>query len=139
VNPHSGNGVLGFVSYNGFCANCREYLRTSLTTPMTPGVTYSVSFWATNGYSTVCKYVSNNLGILFSKDSTWQSPANARINRTPQYNMSTVLDSSGWKRYSFTYIADSAYKYITIGNYYTDANTIIVSKTVLHRFMLTMS
>jgi hypothetical protein len=106
---------------------------------MSPGATYSVSLWITNGYSTTCKYVTNNIGLLFTKDSTWQSPPSVILSHTPQLNISSVVDSTGWKQYSFNYVADSAYKYITIGNFYNDNGTIIVSKiTPINPMLITL-
>jgi hypothetical protein len=126
--PHSGNGVAAFITYNGFLADCREYIRTFLTTTMVPGAQYQVSFWITNGSSPQAKYVTNNIGILFSKDSTWQSSTCSVMNRTPQLNISSVIDTASWKMYTFTYTADSAYKYMTVGNYFNDANTTLITK-----------
>lgn len=126
--PHSGNGVAGFITYNGYAANCREYIRTFLTSPMMSGVNYQVSLWLNNGTSRQFKYVTNNVGILFSKDSIWQSSVCAVLNRQPQLNINSVIDTTSWKKYTFNFTADSAYKYITIGNYFNDANTMLVNK-----------
>jgi hypothetical protein len=126
--PHSGNGVAAFITYNGFHPNCREYIRTFLTTTMVPGTQYSISFWLTNGSSPQAKFVTNNIGVLFSKDSTWQGSVCTVMNRVPQLNITSVIDTASWKMYTFTYTADSAYKYMTLGNYFTDANTTIITK-----------
>ncbi|PBQ32611.1 hypothetical protein CNR22_12800 [Sphingobacteriaceae bacterium] len=128
VQPHSGNNVLGFVTYNGYHVDAREYVSTNLTTTMQVGQTYSISFYATTGSLTSASYVSNNIGVLFTNNAVWHGSNSLRINRTPHYNMSTVLDTTGWKYFSFTFVADSAYKYITFGNYYSDANTTLVNK-----------
>ena len=125
VNPRTGNGIAGMITYNGFSPNFREYIRTFLTTPMVVGKTYSVSLYLTIGTSPISKWVSNNMGILFSKDSTWQVTLNNVLPRTPQININTIIDSAGWKKYSFLYVADSAYKYITLGNFYSDAGTTL--------------
>lgn len=128
TNPHSGNGIAGFITYNGFYADNREYIRTYFTTPMVVGQQYQISFYLTCGTSPLSKYVSNNVGICFSVDSTWQYAPYKTLPRTPQLNIASIIDTSSWKKYSFTYTADSAYKYITIGNYYNDLNTTLVTK-----------
>ncbi len=125
-NPHTGNGVGGFTTYNGYYANYGEYLRTYLTSPMIVGKIYNVSFYLTMGTNNQCKYVTNNIGMAFSVDSTWQVTGNNKLPYVPQINVNTVVDSTSWKKYSFTYTADSAYKYLTIGNFFSDGNTTLV-------------
>lgn len=128
ATPHSGNGIAGFITYNGNLTNNREYIRTYLVNPMVVGQQYEVSFFITRGTNALSKFVSNNVGILFSVDSTWQTSPYTMLPHTPQLNVSSVIDSTDWKEYNFTFTADSAYNYITIGNYYSDANTTLVSK-----------
>lgn len=129
TGPHSGNGIAGFITYNGFLPDNREYIRTYLTSPMAVGQQYQVSFYLTCGTGSIAKYVTNNIGVRFSVDSTWQLSPYKTLPCTPQFNISSTIDTTAWKKYSFTYIADSAYKYITIGNYFNDANTLLTVKT----------
>jgi hypothetical protein len=128
VNPHSGNNVAGFITYNGFNVNNREYIRNYFNTPMIVGEQYLIEFYLTIGSSTIAKYATNNVGIRVSVDSTWQFSPYQTLPQVPQMNVNTLIDSIGWKKYSFTFTADSAYKYITFGNYKTDGNTTLVVK-----------
>ena len=126
IAADSGNAIMGLVLYDGEGVNYREYARTFLTSPLTIGQTYTVSLYAANAASNpVGQYTSNNLGILFSVDSTIQQTSQI-INRTPQVNSTGVVAPNGWTNYSFTFTADSAYRYITIGNFYDDNSTTLV-------------
>jgi gliding motility-associated-like protein len=127
INPYAGNCIMGEVLYDGQIYDYREYAQTFLTSSLVAGRTYIVFFYTSIGDSEqVSEYLSNNLGILFSVDSVKQPNQDGVIPRTPQINMSNVVSPNGWEQYSFTFKADSAYKYITIGNFYDDASTTLV-------------
>lgn len=128
VLPHSGSNVVGFISYNGYIANCREYVSTPLIAPLQVGKLYSVSFWATTGTNPSADYVTNNIGALFTMNSFWYNTPCHTVNRTPHVNITSVLDTIGWKYFSFVFQADSAYNYITFGSFANDANTTLVQK-----------
>ncbi len=125
--PHSGKCIMSEVLYDGEKANYRQYSSTFLTSSLVPGQYYTVSFYTCTGFANQGSYyISNNLGILFSVDSVSQPGGEYVINRTPQINMTNVVSPSGWEQYSFNFMADSAYNYITIGNFYDDASTALV-------------
>lgn len=126
IFPHSGNCIMGEVLFDSLRPDYREYSRTFLTAPMVIGQTYNVSFYTSSGQSNWSgEYSCNNLGILLSTDSAMQYNKQFVIYRTPQLNVTSVVTSTGWTQYAFVYKADSAYKYITIGNFYPDSETIV--------------
>ncbi len=126
VYPYAGNCIMAEVTYDGEAVNYREYASTFLTSSLVVGRTYIVSFYTSIGdsFQTV-EYISNNIGILFSVDSIIQPNEDGIVPRTPQINMAKVVSPNRWEQYSFAFKADSAYNYITIGNFYDDASTTL--------------
>jgi hypothetical protein len=127
VSPHSGGGMEGFVTvYPGSSPNYREYIMRQLSAPLVVGVTYSITFWITNGISSLHQLGANNLGVAFSSSALVQS-VGTPIAYTPQCEMAAVLYSTTWKFVSFTYTATAPYQYVTIGNFRNDASTTMQS------------
>lgn len=123
VNAYDGNAIMGFVTWHGTTADFREYLSTTLTPAMTPGVTYEVSFWLTNGSSAwYCGASADHFGIKFSTAGLYQA-THEHINTVPQLEYPGEFWSTSWQYVSFLYTPDSAYDHITIGNFYADALT----------------
>ena len=130
VSPHSGAGMAGFGTYLPSYTNFREYVRTTLTSPLIVGQSYEVSFWLTNGITWLNGHATNNIGVAFTTSPLTQ-PAAATILETPDVEYTSVLWDSLWHQLSFTYTATDASQYMTIGNFRTDASSIIVNvKTV---------
>jgi len=124
VNPHSGNAIVGAALWYYSPSDYREYIATTFSSPMVVGQTYNISFYITNGVTsgTYGGGGIDEVSVVFSMDSLFQ-PGTGPINRTPQYTNGTVFYSHTWQMMSFNYTADSAYKYITIGNFKNDAAT----------------
>ncbi|MBI3502603.1 MAG: T9SS type A sorting domain-containing protein [Bacteroidetes bacterium] len=129
LNANTGNACAGFVTWNDNATDYREYISIKLNDPgLVIGKTYDVSFYLTNGTSCTYIYQTNNIGTRFSKNplsqSGWQF-----INVVPQLEITSVLNIPSWQLFSFQFTADSAYHYITIGNFRTDANTTHIQFT----------
>ncbi|MEI6821687.1 MAG: gliding motility-associated C-terminal domain-containing protein, partial [Bacteroidota bacterium] len=121
IIPYSGNGQMGLVTYSIY-GTVREYISAQLSTSMIPGHKYTVSFYLTNG--TIILGNSNNFGIHFSNNPLFQA-AYYPISVVPQIEINTIINACNyWQHFSFIYIADSSYKYITIGNFRDDSNTM---------------
>jgi hypothetical protein len=121
VSPHSGTGFEGFACYYSG-ANYREYIQRPLSGPLTPGVTYHVSFWVTNGISTLHYWGVKELGLYFSVGAVTQT-AGAPILVTPQVELTSVFYSTTWTQFTFTFTPLAAYDWVTIGNFHNDAGT----------------
>lgn len=125
---HSGNGYAGFYAIYANDTitvpsdNEREYVTHALVTPLIPGVTYSVEFHVS--LADVSKYAVGELGALLSTGVPNRSDE-LPIDRTPQIvSDGTWLNAKeGWERISGCFVADSAYAYITIGNFNNGVNT----------------
>ena len=127
VTPFSGNAIAG-IATNGRVIgnNYREYLRCELTAPLIVGKQYTLSFALTNGFSNqIDGHASDHFGFLFSTVYTWTSTESV-LDWTPQIEIPGVVWDTVWREYSFDFIPDSAYTFLTIGNFFLDYETTIV-------------
>ena len=105
----------------------REFLGVELILPLTIGHKYYASFKCSpgspaNGY---CMQ-TDKLGIRFSTiayDSINSAPID---NFAHIYTDSIVTDTAGWTIVNGSFIADSAYSYLMLGNFFDNAHTDIL-------------
>ncbi len=79
-------------------------------------------------------YASNNIGITFSTipfDKMNIPPIN---NQAKVYTTSVIRDTTDWILLCGSFIADSAYKYIMIGNFFTNSLTDTVTNNQINPF-----
>lgn len=114
---HSGTGYMALATMAPqFTVNYRENIYTQLTTPLVVGTTYSVSMYVSHTDNS--QHASNNLGLKFSTVPSFP------INNIAHVNSSSIItDNTNWVLISGNFVADSAYTYIAVGNFFTDANT----------------
>lgn len=121
-----GQQFAGIVLYDAENPQFREYLEVRLTRALQPSeevcVRLSVSA-ADRSY-----FFTDELGIALSDDSLRVKDWNSII-RTPELKTakySPIADtSSTWKELSFTYIARGGEQFLTMGNFRSDASTLI--------------
>ncbi len=123
--PATGNGYCGIITYH-YSGNFREYLQVQLTQSLVAGQCYDVCLkWSTaENYP---RYSSDNLGVHIS-NAAITGPGNAPINVIPQIlsPVGTLLeDRTNWQTLCGTYTASGGEQWITIGNFYNDANTTL--------------
>ncbi|MEO8588971.1 MAG: gliding motility-associated C-terminal domain-containing protein [Flavobacteriales bacterium] len=127
---HSGNGYAGFFCFystspiTSATDNDHEYVTHALATPLIPGETYSVEFFIS--LADVSKYAVNDIGALLSIHIPTRDDGLA-ITSTPQIMNTalTMLDSKdGWTRIHGCFVADSAFAFITVGNFHVGAATV---------------
>jgi hypothetical protein len=126
--PQSGNGLICLATYNQNYPNFREYISAKLKYPLVPEVTYTGSFWVTLGQNTICKYITDGLGIAFT-DSALQQNTYELLQATPQFEINNQVADTNWVQYTFSFTPSEVLNYITIGNFRTDANT---NKTIIN-------
>lgn len=120
--PHGGKGM-GMIMTSGHGGTYREYLGVTLTKPLVKGNRYYAEFYVTLG--DYCGAATNNMGMLF-KTGTFSTVGDYIITGEPQVNVKTVIDQTdGWYKVSGTFVAQDAYTYVIIGNFFTPANTIV--------------
>lgn len=126
---HSGQGYAGFYCFYANDAagvpgdDDREYVTHALSEPLVPGTTYAVEFFVS--LADVSKYAVRDIGALLSMTAPLRSDELA-IEGVPQVRNSTLAlldEKDGWMRINGCFVADSAYGYITIGNFNPAATT----------------
>ena len=124
---HSGNSMAGIVTwrYEGtICGTCREYVGCQLLHPLQIGVKYYLSFFTNySHYHPYSAVASNNIGMQFSNfvfDNINWPPLN---NFTQLNSDNIIIDSIGWTKISGSFIADSSYSYLYLGNFFINSQT----------------
>jgi hypothetical protein len=126
-NAFEGNGYCGVALYCKGCVPNREYIGVQLTQTLSIGTKYFVSAYISRSDSSwggiVCQ--SNNFGFVFSKTGAYSATSPHPTNNFSHVNSSTIIyDSLNWVKVGGSFKADSNYKFLSIGNFYTDANTL---------------
>lgn len=133
-NPATGKGYAGIICYTSGSTNEREYIISKLTSTLVVGQRYYISFKVSKGDdSTLFSGSSTNkLGVRFRRFSCPQSqptPSVAFIypdNFAHFYSNTIITDRLNWTAISGSFIADSAYQYIVLGNFFKNAQTNVV-------------
>ena len=125
-----GKAYCGFYSLS-FTATppYKEYIGCHLLTPLIIGQKYFISFYISYVEGAGIKMATNNIGLLFSTisyqdyqpyDTIWGIPTN---NFAHVLDTNIITDSQNWSIIRGSIIADSAYQYILIGNFFDIAHT----------------
>jgi hypothetical protein len=125
---HNGNGYGGIITY--YWKNNKtafEYLQTSLKCPLVAGQAYNVSFYASLSPNAGENTPSNNLGAYLSTTAISNTATGGTVNLsyTPQVNSAAIISSTNpgtWTQISGSLVGNGE-QYITIGNFYTTAQT----------------
>jgi hypothetical protein len=127
---HDGDAYVGMTTFEP--NNFREHVGAPLVEPLVVGQTYYVSYWvnlATEGSYWEARWASNNQGVLFTMDEhiwsgqTGSGPEFAPRNYAQVNNPTVITDTANWTLVSGSFVADSAYRYIVLGNFFDDAHT----------------
>jgi hypothetical protein len=121
--PISGNGYINLSCYGVGFPNEREAAGIKLTQPLTIGLSYYVSFFASLSDVFTIDGASSGLGVKFSTIPYSVSSPVPIDNIAHVYCQSIIQDSINWKLISGSFIADSLYEYINIGNFFDDQHT----------------
>ncbi len=123
--PLEGESMAGIYAYTIPDFNQRHYIQSPLSSPLIPGQAYKIGFYAS--LADFMEYGSNGLGAHLSEGSI-AANSDGVLAATPQVVSEEVLsDYIRWTLISDTLIADAAYDHITIGNFQTDAATVLES------------
>lgn len=105
----------------------REPAIVQLTSPLVVGQKYFVSFKAVlslNDFEACC--ATNKLGALFSTVQYSLSQPAPINNFAHVYSNTIITDTINWTTVSGSFIADSAYTFMSIGNFFDTLNTDVV-------------
>lgn len=117
----TGIGSSGVFSYTTF-PNNREYIEAPLTSPLTAGQTYCVTFYVKRSNY---RYATNRIGAYFStteidETSTSVLPFVPQVENNPA---NTMMSSTSWTEVSGEFTASGGEAYILIGSFASDAET----------------
>lgn len=127
----TGNGYCGIYCFSeddGNPLQAREWLGSSLQQALTVGTRYFFSMkvcLTTGGFGTHGSfiYAVDHLGMLLLNSSISQTDADPVPNRATIYAINVVTDSTNWTLVSGSFVADSGYTNIAVGNFFDDATT----------------
>lgn len=129
----SGVAYGGIYSFLSQFPDLREYMGTQLIQSLTIGQKYYATFYVNMSYSN-SNYTGigiNKIGISLSTVAFSDSIINWKpiTNYAHVFTNSIITDTLGWTKISGSFIADSAYSYVSIGNFFADSltSTIIVN------------
>lgn len=137
--PVQGDAYSGMWSYSLNTNMEHEMIATELLEPLMVGATYYVSFYinAAAGGSEWPMLASSHYGALFTMAATEWEVGMALL---PLLNVAHVFtpvvrsDTAAWSLVSGSFVADSAYRYMVLGNHfdntYTEADTIIMQDSL---------
>ncbi len=120
-----GGGYSGIFLYAPSFPNYREYIAVELSDTLKFAVNYCIKFYV----SLSEQYPKNisSIGVYFSPDSIHQN--NDKVLQVlPQFenfNGNFISDTTSWLLIKGNYIASGGEKYIYIGNFRNDANTVV--------------
>jgi hypothetical protein len=114
-NSYAGIGVYASTDY-------REYAEVKLIDSLRVGEIYCISFYVNPANVNTC--YTSSIGARLSHDSLLRPSGNTLINATPDVlSANFITDTINWHRISGTYNCTSTSNYLTIGNFFNDANT----------------
>jgi hypothetical protein len=120
---YDGSAYAGFVAYYRPVQNQREFFTCQLLSPLIPGKKYIISFKLSLSGEGGRQIPCNKVGSLFSTiNYNLNSPAPIS-NFSQFYTDSIISDTLNWVHVEGSFIADSNYSYMSIGNFFDDAHT----------------
>lgn len=131
-NAHTGDAYAGFSPYDAWF-DTREMISVKLLDTLEAGKSYRVEFFISP--ASKFRYANNNFGVFFSSDSI--NFIDYQYTVIPQVNYSLVVDdTTQWTRITGIYAAVGGERFIAIGNFYNNANTIahIINDTIPHPY-----
>ncbi len=124
--PHTGNSYCGIEVTGSLQVDYyREYIQSKFKKKLSAGHNYCVKFFAS--LSDQSKAYIKPLGAYFDNGSVYAPPVYGMAIVSPQvYNIIYPLsDTVNWMKIEGSFVATGNEEYITIGNFFTDANSDI--------------
>lgn len=120
--PRTGDGYAAFYTRTN-SQDYREYFGRALSQPLTVGTQYYLSLYVILGKGYGYGAPTNNIGVQLSTYPL--STANPQhITNNCNFNIGLLVsDTVNWTYANYIFTADSAYSFITIGNFFDDFNT----------------
>ena len=138
VSPHRGLCYAGITCYG--CGrekyeiasdkkkpHCREYLQILLAEPLVPGQHYYFEMWV---HPLQRGLRINRLGMALSMAKADYLSKPEKLGLSAVVEAEKTLEKSGWQKVAGRFVADAAYEYLLIGNFYPDDSTSVVPPAV---------
>jgi len=122
----TGNAYVGVYSYARFGTDYREVVGSQLISNLVVGNSYFIQFFVSRGFNLSPGHInieSNKLGVRFSTVSYNDTNPIPIDNFAHIFSDSIISDTSNWIQISGFFVADSAYQFISIGNFFNDSAT----------------
>ncbi|HNB13168.1 MAG TPA: T9SS type A sorting domain-containing protein [Bacteroidia bacterium] len=119
----TGDAYAGIVTYAKFATDFREMIGIQLLQALTVGQKYYLSFYVNNSRDSSSHYnaASNKMGAKFLTTAYSQASPIPIDNFAHIYSDSIITDSINWIKISGSFIANLAYQYLAIGNFFSDS------------------
>lgn len=114
--PATGQAFAAISTRSPLAPDYRENIHAQLIEPLTPGGYYTLSMRIS--HTDLSAGATNNLGIRLSTTSSFPIDNFSHVHST-----SVITDHVNWITLIGDIIADSAYSFVGVGNFHTDANT----------------
>ena len=102
----------------------RDYAYGRLLSPLVIGKKYKLSLAHTNGQFNLYGgkiFGHDGFGVLIGTRQPKQKSEHSKLEIKPQFRTPYLFQDSTWRIMEFEFVADSAYKYITLGNFWDDS------------------
>lgn len=132
--PSNGQAYAGIITFSeddGWPWYVREWIGAQLTTPLEVGTTYYASLkvnltlgWGA-GFPTLDRvlFANDHHGLLFTMSQWLQDDFDPVPGYAHVFGTEVVEDTVGWTVISGSFVADSAYQYVVVGNFFSDEET----------------
>lgn len=127
-----GDAYVGMLAYGALAGGVsfREYVGCQLLESLVVGTSYDLSFFtnvAFGGSYWSPTQACNNMGMLFTMEpNIWtglNGPPFDLRNYAHLHSSAIISDTANWTLVSGSFVADSAYQYLVIGNFFGNALT----------------
>jgi hypothetical protein len=125
-----GNAYAGFETYENPVIQ-HEFIGIELLQPLTIGVTYYASCFIVKSDYYLC--AANNFGFRFFTTIPFSTTIMAPIDNFSHIHFSNIIsDAVNWQHLFGSFVADSAYQYLVLGNFYDNTNTNVLQCDTAH-------
>lgn len=119
----SGSAYAGLIAFHA--SGQREYLQVQLNNPLVQNTNYYVEFYTNpSNWSSSCNNIAANLSVVRPYTNTF----GVLQSLTPHIMLSenpVINDTMNWVQVSGCYTAQGGEEYLTIGNFFDNANTVV--------------
>ena len=119
----TGIAYCGLATFHSMVSNYREFVQTNLNTTLIFGKRYYASIKVVFSSDSASAITTDKMGMLFSTYKFVDTVSAQIKNYAQVYSTKIISDTNKWSIISGTFIADSGYNYVAIGNFFDDNHT----------------